>query len=531
MRLHQANLNMKNLLCACAFFLSLAPVFSQTTKIKAEKYPSLLWEITGNGLHKPSYLFGTMHVSNKMAFHLSDSFYLGIRNAQVVALETNPGTWQEDFSRYDLDGEGQRYRLGRYYNEGFYTGPQDFLTIHTLQLSSYEKALEAALYSSPAMLNNFLYRSNAEAGSDFEEDTYLDLHIFQAGRKLGKKVCGVEDFHGSMQLMKEAYIDAAKEKKKKGGYNYDNDLSFARLEEAYRAGNLDLLDTINKINSQSAAFDEKFLYKRNDIQAASIDSILKTGSTLFAGVGAAHLPGERGVIQILRRLGYKLRPIKMTERDSRHKENIERIRVPVQFSRQVADDGLYTVMAPGKLYSFGKSYGGIEMKQYADMTNGSYYIVTRLITNAAIQGQTEAQVQRKLDSVLYENIPGKILLKKPIIRNGYRGYDITNRTRRGDLQRYHIFITPFEVLIFKMSGNGDYVRGGTEAELFFSSIQLIEHKSEWKKWSPAYGGFEVELPHQPVQSRNEITIFAALDAVHKTAFAVLRTDVHNHDFL
>jgi uncharacterized protein YbaP (TraB family) len=523
---------MKNLLCAWVLLVSGFSICAQSNRIKAEKYPSLLWEISGNHLRKPSYLFGTMHVSSKMVFHLSDSFYLGIRNAQVVALETNPGTWQEDFSRYDLDGEDIRQNMSRYYGNSRYgTSPQDFLTINTLKLPSFEKAMEAALYSNPAMLNSFLYRSNQESGSDFEEDTYLDLHIFQAGRKLGKKVCGVEDFHGSMQLVKEAYRDAAKEKKKQRNNDFDEDLSYAKLEEAYRTGNLDLLDTINKVNSQSEAFDEKFLYKRNEIQALSIDSILRSGTTLFAGVGAAHLPGERGVIEILRRKGYRLRPIRMKERDRHHKESIEKIRVPVQFSKQVADDGFYSVMVPGRLYGLGKRYGELEMKQYADMTNGSYYMVTRIATRAAIQGQSEAQVQRKLDSVLYENIPGKILSKKPLIRNGYRGYDITNRTRRGDLQRYYIFITPFEVIIFKMSGTSDYIRLGTEAEQFFSSIQLKEAKQGWKAWSPSYGGFEVELPHQPLELGGEKRIYAAHDAASGTAVEVIRTDVHNHDFL
>src|SRR5690349_25157644 len=68
-----------------------------------QKYPSLLWEITGNGLSRPSYLFGTMHVSSKMVFHLPDSFYLGIKNCDVVALETNPESWQEDLVKYDVD--------------------------------------------------------------------------------------------------------------------------------------------------------------------------------------------------------------------------------------------------------------------------------------------------------------------------------------------------------------------------------------------------------------------------------------------
>lgn len=492
-----------------------------------------MWEIRGrNG--KPSYLFGTMHVSSKMVFHLSDSFYLAMKSAQVVALETNPGTWQEDFSRYDLEGERGQSTMARYnsgYGYDFSSVPNDYLTVNSLRLEPFEKKMEAALYSSPAILNSFLYRTYSDAASDFEEDTYLDLHIFQAGSKLGKKIAGVEDFDGSMQLVKEAYRDASKEKRKPRGYDYDNDFSYTRMEEAYRTGNLDLLDTINKVNSQSAAFDEKFLYKRNEIQAASIDSILRSGSSLFVGVGAAHLPGRRGVIELLRKKGYSLRPVRMTERASTEKDRLEKVRVPVNFSRQVADDGLYSVSVPGKLYSFGRGYGGLETKQAADMVNGSYYMVTRIFTNAAIMGQSEEQVVRKLDSVLYENIPGKILSKTSIVKNSFRGYDITNRTRRGDVQRYNIFVTPFEVVLFKMSGNGEYVKNGTEAAQFFNSIQLKQTNPERKKWSPANGGFEVEMPHTPVMSTGDDWVYAAYDAKSKTAVEVLRTDVHNYDFL
>ena len=42
------------------------------------KQKGLLWEITGNGLKKPSYVYGTMHISQKLAFHLGDSFYNAI---------------------------------------------------------------------------------------------------------------------------------------------------------------------------------------------------------------------------------------------------------------------------------------------------------------------------------------------------------------------------------------------------------------------------------------------------------------------
>jgi uncharacterized protein YbaP (TraB family) len=518
---------MRNLAIFAVLFFSFSVSFSQKPKIQPKNYPSLLWEITGKGLNKPSYLFGTMHVSSKMVFHLSDSFYLGIKNADVVALETDMGTWQDDFSRYDLDGSGFNYNLRR----GF-GGPEDYLTISTLQFPPYEKLIEMALYSSPSMINSFLYRTNSERTVDFEEDTYLDMHIYQAGKKWGKKVCGVENFDRSMELMKEAYADALKEKnKKERNYDYEGDFSYSKLEDAYRTGNLDLLDTINKVNSTSAAFDEKFLYKRNEIQANSIDSILKTKQSLFVGVGAAHVPGQRGVIELLRRKGYKLRPIKITERDSKHKEELENIRVPVQFNRQTSRDGFFSVNLPGKLYDFNSAYGIVNQQQFADMSNGAYYMITRINTNSILWGHNEDAVLRKIDSVIYENVPGKILTKQPITKNGYNGFEVTNRTRRGDFQRYNIFVTPFEVILFKMSGNEDYVKEGTEANQFFNSIQFNDYKNEWKKWTPSFGGFEVELPHEPVVAKKMNWQFTAVDKQANTGFEIIRTDIHNYDFV
>jgi len=519
---------MRNLLIVSLFLFSFSYAFAQKTKVPPKNYPSLLWEITGKDLKKPSYLFGTMHVSSKMVFHLSDSFYLGIKNADIVALETDMGTWQDDFSRYDMTP----YGLDNLYSQKGFGGPNDYLTISTLQGQPYEKLIELALYSSPSMINSFLYRTNSDKTVDFEEDTYLDMHIYQAGKKWGKKVCGVENFDRSMELMKEAYVDAAKEKnKKERSYDYDEDFSYSKLEDAYRSGNLDLLDTINKVNSTSAAFDEKFLYKRNEMQANSMDSIMKTGQALFVGVGAAHLPGQRGVIELLRRKGYKLRPIKMSERDSKHKEEIEKMRVPVKFSKQTSADGFFSVNMPGKLYDFNGAFGLIDQEQFADMSNGAYYMVTRINTNSILWGHDESTVLRKIDSVIYENIPGKILSKTSITKNGYKGFAVTNRTRRGDFQRYNIFVTPFEIILFKMSGNDDYVKDGTEADQFFNSIELKNYSSAWTKWSPSFGGFEVQLPHQPVIDKKGNWKFSALDKQTNTGFEIIRTDIHNYNFV
>ncbi|MBS1654009.1 MAG: TraB/GumN family protein [Bacteroidetes bacterium] len=517
------------------FFLVALPLvcflFSDAQiKIKNKKYPSLFWEITGPGLSKPSYLFGTMHVSSKMVFHLPDSFYLAIRSADVVALETNPESWQEDMTKFDMETSQYKDYLSQF--SGYREMPSDYLNIHSLQFNKYDKQIELALFMQPSAINNLLYRSYSFEGSDFEEDTYLDMYIYQCGKKMGKRVAGVENYAESMKLMMEAYSDAAKDKnRKERSYEMREDISTDKLQEAYRNGNLDLLDSINKLNSFSDVFDEKFLYKRNEIQANHIDSIIRSKSSLFVGVGAAHLPGTRGVIELLRKKGYKLRPIIMGERDSKQKDIVEKIRVPVTFTTHTEPDGFFKVDMPGKFYRFNKQ-SLLDQQQYADMANGSYYLVTRIKTNSLLWGQSTDDVYKKIDSLLYENIPGKILSRTDIIRNGYRGLDITNRTRRGDFQRYNIFITPYEIILFKMSGNGDYVKNGEEAKRFFSSIQLKEFKNtgEWKTFMPSYGGFSVLLPHDAFESADDNHQYDAEDKASGTHFTIVRTDIHNYHF-
>jgi hypothetical protein len=308
------------------------------------------------------------------------------------------------------------------------------------------------------------------------------------------------------------------------------------MEDAYRSGDLDLLDSLSDMMDASDAFRNKFLYKRNDIQANSIDTIIKKNS-LFVGVGAAHLAGDRGVIELLRKKGYMLRPVVMSAINDFQKDQVDKLKVPVNFISNSPDDGFYKVDVPGPLYNMASDASGLDRRQYADMSNGTYYLLTRVKTHAAFFGENEADVLTKVDSLLYENIPGKIIRKMIIKKNGYNGYDITNRTRRGDLQRYQIFVTPFEVLLFKISGKEDYVEGD-EAEKFFSSIQIKESTSAWINFEPIQGGFKIKLPQQPQEFLNisaEDNVdrweYEALDKNTGDAFLVLKKTVNNFRFL
>ena len=510
------------------------PVSKPSSATGEKKYPSLLWEISGHGLKKPSYLFGTMHVSDKLAFHLGDSFYHAIKSAEVVALETNPESWQDDYSESSFFGARNGGGLRGRDREG---GGYDRMRITTFAIDSYEEPVKAALAVEPSMINGMLYRTYGTRTDDFEEDTFLDMYIFQVGKKLGKRLSGVENFQESEKLVMEAYKDMIRDRnRKRKSYDVEGMMTNPKkVEDAYRRGDLDLLDSLEAMTVFSDAFQEKFLYKRNEIQAYSIDSIIKKQS-LFVGVGAAHLPGRRGVIEMLRKMGYTMRPVLMDDRNSVQKETIDKMRMEHPFVTQTAPDGFYKVNIPGKKFYRFTDWGGMDVVQYADMVNGAYYVVTRVKTNSLMLGHNSEVVYRKVDSLLYENIPGKILKKTVITKNGYKGFDILNRTRRGDYQHYQIFITPFEIITFKMSGNGEYVNNGTEAASFFGSVQLKEYTSgEWLSWQPATGGFSVQLPHVPALLRDQFATdrleYAAWDKQDGNSYLVMKADLHNYSFL
>jgi uncharacterized protein YbaP (TraB family) len=513
-----------------AFFSLFLVLTSVAQDPASKKYPALLWEITGNGLSKPSYLFGTMHVSSKLVFHLSDSFYLDIKSSDVVALELDPQLWQDQLFRFE-DMESNL----RFYTQG---SPNDFINEKSFQFERYDDRLKSALSDEPTIINGLLYRTY-RTRADFEEDTYLDLYIYQTGRKLGKQATGVENYFQTERLVMEAAQDMMKDRKKKapdmdGESAYDIE---RKTQEAYRQGDLDLLDSLEKLMEPSETYMEKFLYRRNEIQAASIDSIVKRHS-LFVGVGAAHLPGRRGVIELLRKKGYTLRPVIMPDRDATRRDDIDKIKVPVSFSTFTADDSAFAVSVPGILHRRPESHGIDDSWQYADMSNGAYYMIGRVNTHGSFLGEKDEAILKKIDSLLYENIPGKILKKTEITRSGYRGFDITGRTRRGDLQRYNIFVTPYEIWVFKMSGTNNYV-DGSEADQFFNSIRIRSNTPVgWTDFSPARGGFSVRLPRQPRQDQDLSGIdgmtrweYEATDSATGDAFLIWKKTVQNYRFL
>jgi hypothetical protein len=238
------------------------------------------------------------------------------------------------------------------------------------------------------------------------------------------------------------------------------------------------------------------IVKRNEVMVESMDSVIRSGKSIFGAAGAAHLPGDSGMIELLRAKGYTLRPVTRTINRSQHKakEKLDNQFVKLPMKRWISEDGMISAELPGELYS-SVLFSDHGEYFYPDMVNGSFYVVNRLPSYGPLRGHTTEAMKARFDSLIYEFIPGKINDFKEVSLNGYPAYDIRATIGRGDVQRYLIAFTPMEVVVFKMSGPGRYMKKEKAADQFFKSLSLnISKSTQWIVVQPAQRGFSVMLP-------------------------------------
>ncbi len=478
---------------------------------------SLLWEISGNGLEKSSYLYGTMHVSKKIAFRLDDVFYEALNQSEMVALESDPGLWLEN-----SDAMGSNFGYGGYITKGFYA--------NAFKVENPKKELLGAyLAYEDRIVNNILYRTN-ENSQNFEEETYLDMFIYQAGKKFDKPIIALEDMEESRTLVGRASMNAMKQKPDEWLQKkmQQSDPMFL-LQDAYRERNIALLDSIDRA-MYTDHYMKNMLHIRNVNMAERLDSTMRKGK-VFAGIGAAHLPGDDGVIDLLRKKGYTVVPLvsKSSARGIALKQQFEEKKRENDYASYGPEDGFFKIDLPNKLYPV--SDQGKTTYISPDLANGSFVVVNRIPTHSFLK-QDAVYTLDDIDKLLFENIPGKILEKTGIEKDGLKGLDIKNQLKNGDRQRYQIFKTPLEIVIVKMGGEGDYVT--QHSDTIYNSLAFKKTTDDKVRLSSDFADFEVEMPslHSFTnQSRNGDRWIEGYDEKRKSYYFLRKSVLNDFSFI
>ena len=247
-----------------------------------------------------------------------------------------------------------------------------------------------------------------------------------------------------------------------------------------------MLDSIYKLMMSKKAHDV-LITIRNENMTRSIDSLVKKGS-LFSAVGAAHLAGNEGIIALLQKRGYTVKPIVdvFSENGNKQKKTIEDYFPNPGFIASSTSDGMILMPLTKNVFEEYKDVGA------PDYTNGGVINIRRVPLNYFLDKGEARYNLKSLDSLFFENIPGTILDKKQFEADNISGYDIKNITKTGNNQRYKFYITPLEIIGISMTGVCSYVRD-FENEIF-DNIKLKSIKGKWETFMPHKGGFSVLLP-------------------------------------
>ncbi|WAC01172.1 TraB/GumN family protein [Lacinutrix neustonica] len=212
--------------------------------------------------------------------------------------------------------------------------------------------------------------------------------------------------------------------------------------------------------------------------------------SVFAGVGAAHLPGKQGMLNALREKGYTVKPLtsNQTQNGQKAKQNIEDfIAAPVMETHTTAD-GFISLKSFTPLREF--YYNGQKFTVSPNMTNGAYLTINRFNLYDYLPNEKAISLER-LEHFLFEDIPGDIISKEKI-SSPFPGLSVLNKTKKGDYQKYHIYKTPLEVIVIKFGGPKNYVLDQEKA--VFSSIEFKTTTDRIATFNSSYGKYSVAFP-------------------------------------
>lgn len=261
---------------------------------------SLLWEINGKGLEKPSYVYGTIHSicakdmrksevikqkfdeSDKICFELDlDDPTLALKTMQMLQMPTDK-KWTDFLSR-------RKYRrLSKFFNQ------------------KLNQPIEIAEKFKPFFAFNHVFKYIM--GCDF---TGSEIEMMQWATKSKKEIIGIESPEEQMKAISSFSLEKQFEmlwEMYRNQNKVKRDLE--KLSKAYASGDLNkIYESMKNVDYTLTpeAYDA-LLVNRNKNWIPIMRDMMTKGSIFFA-VGAGHLPGKDGILELLKNEGFTVTSI------------------------------------------------------------------------------------------------------------------------------------------------------------------------------------------------------------------------------
>lgn len=290
-----------------SIFLPLACIFfgckAQTNNLKLQSNinnNTLLWEISGKNLKKPSYLFGTFHLMCKEDINFSANLQAAMKAADEVYFEMDLDDPANTLGALFLMNMKEGTTLKDLYTE------EEFARLNNFFKDSLSMPVTMLQKMKPLFLEALLYPKLM----DCKNMSGIEQELLVMAQKDKKEIKGFETMAFQASVFDSIpYKTQASSLLKTIDSLEKYKVYFAKMLDVYKTQKLDSIQNLFTDSEYGQAENmDILLTKRNQNWVQQLKEILKSKS-VFIAVGAAHLVGDEGLITLLKKEGYTLTPI------------------------------------------------------------------------------------------------------------------------------------------------------------------------------------------------------------------------------
>ena len=299
---HHPNLAQEIVIFLLLILIFVLPGISHSQVVGKGYNNSLIYKIQSDT--NTVYLLGSIHVLAEEYYPLTRSFSYAYYNSQKVVFEIDP----------EILFSPKASKT----NEKYYTF-QDGNTLQTVLSPGTYRLLKKKLKKldidikdvhkfKPWVLHLTL-SGKIDSSIDFRPDLGIENHFYRMAKDAGKPTGGLETIQDQLDvfdtlpmkvqeaLLKESLALTNSKKREK---------AFLHMVKAWHQGNLDGLEVLVESFKRYPLYYKNLLVQRNNNWVPQIEEFLTEEKNVLVIVGAAHLPGEDGLLHLLTKKGYEL---------------------------------------------------------------------------------------------------------------------------------------------------------------------------------------------------------------------------------
>lgn len=255
---------------------------------------SLLYKVEGDQLDQPSYVFGTMHVLCQQDFRTGDAMMQALEEADqvVMELDLSDSSVAQKMNQMIMNPDGP------YLDQ--HLSPEQLTTLSDFVKAEAGVELTQIAAMRPFVISSMLVTQQLDCAQTASYELFFTMQAVSnqkpiKGLETVEYQFGIFDQIPLAEQTQWLWEMAADPEKSKNLLN--------KLKDTYLAEDAEQLHQLIVDQPEYEEYTDMLLYQRNENWISQLETEFKSG-TAFVAVGAGHLGGERGVLQLLRDAGY-----------------------------------------------------------------------------------------------------------------------------------------------------------------------------------------------------------------------------------